>query len=77
MDTQLPVDFHGWVYMDFNTDCRIYAARAYANVPDEVLDYMVQLSLPGSLTSPECKALPIGAQKRAVSRIDARAQPRK
>jgi hypothetical protein len=29
----IPVTFSGQVYLDFNTDCRITAVRAFAQVP--------------------------------------------
>ncbi|KAK4613601.1 hypothetical protein CLAFUW4_09584 [Fulvia fulva] len=63
----IPVTFHGYVYMDYNTDCRIYSARAYADVPTSVLNMMIPggtpgLPAPGLL--PLCKNLPIGGQKK-------------
>lgn len=48
--------------MDFNKDCRIYAARAYADIPTSVLQQMVKgVTIPDT---PACRSLPIGGQKR-------------
>lgn len=46
--------------MDFNDDCRIYAARAYADVPNELLDMAVSLGLPDLKAI--CGNLPVGGQ---------------
>ncbi|KAF2173360.1 hypothetical protein M409DRAFT_61809 [Zasmidium cellare ATCC 36951] len=66
----LPATFHGWVYMDFNTDCRIYSARAYANVPTSVLGLLFpNTPLPDLMAA--CKALPVGGQKREAIEFQA------
>lgn len=34
----IPFTFAGHVYMDYDENCRIYAARAFAEIPIEVLN---------------------------------------
>lgn len=54
--------------MDYNLDtCRIYGARAYAEIPDSVLTLMFPNGIPqipnGGLY-PVCSQLPVGGQKK-------------
>ncbi|KAF2208411.1 hypothetical protein CERZMDRAFT_101478 [Cercospora zeae-maydis SCOH1-5] len=63
----LPVTFHGYVYMDYNDDCRIYSARAYADVPTSVLGMLVDLDVPAPGLKPVCGQLPIGGQKKRAA----------
>ena len=62
--SQLPVTFHGYVYMDYNSDCRIYAARAYADIPTSVLNVLINIGVPAGGAAPVCENLPVGGQKR-------------
>ena len=62
-----PVTFHGYVYMDYNSDCRIYAARAYAAIPTSVLTLMFPdgfPQVPNGGAYPVCKNLPVGGQRK-------------
>ncbi|CZT23302.1 uncharacterized protein RCC_09013 [Ramularia collo-cygni] len=65
----LPATFHAWVYMDFNVDCRIYSARAYADVPTSILTFITaqQINIPNGGLYPICSNLPVGGQKRAIN----------
>ncbi|GIZ47890.1 hypothetical protein CKM354_001096900 [Cercospora kikuchii] len=67
----IPVTFHGYVYMDYNDDCRIYSARAYADVPTSVLGQLVAIGAPGGGLGPVCQQLPIGGQKRDATLFSA------
>ncbi|KAM3417951.1 hypothetical protein BST61_g6163 [Cercospora zeina] len=64
---QLPITFHGYVYMDYNDDCRIYSARAYADVPTSVLGMLVDIDVPSPGLKPVCEQLPIGGQKKRAA----------
>lgn len=68
---QIPVTFHGYVYMDYNDDCRIYSARAYADIPTSVLGQLVAIGAPGGGLGPVCQQLPIGGQKRDATLFSA------
>ncbi|SMQ54983.1 unnamed protein product [Zymoseptoria tritici ST99CH_3D1] len=59
-----PVSFHGYVYMDYNDDCRIYAARGYADVPSSVLNWLTPqaVGVPGGGLGSVCMPLPVGGQ---------------
>lgn len=49
--------------MDYNEDCRIYAARAFAAIPDEVLGLMFPNGIPeipDGGAYPVCSQLPVG-----------------
>ncbi|USW46710.1 hypothetical protein Slin15195_G000290 [Septoria linicola] len=59
-----PATFHGYVYMDYSTECRIYAARAYADVLTFVFNQLVSIGVPNGGAGPVCKQLPVGGQKR-------------
>lgn len=53
--------------MDFNTDCRIYSARAYADVPTSLFGMKLPPglnSLPSAIEA--CENLPVGGQKREI-----------
>lgn len=53
--------------MDYNEDCRIYGARAYADVPTSVLNAMFPTGFPGVPNGglyPVCSQLPVGGQKK-------------
>lgn len=52
----VPVTFRGYVFLDYNDDCRIYAVRAYAQVPTRVLnESFISIGAP----LPPCQELPV------------------
>lgn len=55
----IPFTFLGHVYMDYNEDCRIYQARAFAQVPIEVLGLAFSTAGIPPLPSQVCGALPV------------------
>lgn len=52
----VPFTFTGEVYLDFNSDCDIYAVRAYAQVPTKVLEQEFQLA---GIPIAACTDLPV------------------
>lgn len=53
--------------MDYNSDCRIYAARAFAEIPTSVLDIVVPYKLVGVSDGglyPVCSLLPVGGEAK-------------
>lgn len=55
----VPFTFTGHVYMDYNSDCRIYQARAYAQVPSEVLGEAFSTAGLPPLPAQVCGILPV------------------
>ena len=67
-DVPVPFTFTGHVYMDYDVNCRIYQARAYAQVPISVLNQSFSTAGIPPLPPAVCGVLPV-KEKRAAELV--------